>query len=327
MGPEALLELDKGEERRLSHAVAFASAVGNYFCHGAKGIALVRVADLAAALYDMNPEEVRLFLNTVQARVSSSAELFETDLSKLGSPSDLMSEAMEQLRDLMAAADDGVATDDVCNQLLDENGRLKRRIQELVRLTNIDSLTGVYNRGYFDEQYAERVAIARAAHQPMGLLFLDADHFKKINDEFGHPAGDEVLKNLARVISKCVRCDDIVARYGGEEFVVVVSNPSPDALHALAERIRVAVENEPISVNGRTLHVTISAGGAYVDPPLEADLADRFLATVDAALYAAKNAGRNRIDVRKHRQRGEEFVESDEACLTSASESYSESAE
>jgi diguanylate cyclase (GGDEF)-like protein len=314
LGPEVLLDLAPGEERRLSHAVALATAVGNYFCHGAKGMALVRVAELAGSLYDLSPEESRTLLNTIQARVSSSAELFETDLSRLGSPTDLMAEAMEQLGRLAAAAGDGGVSDDVRNQLLDENGRLKRRIQELVRLTSIDALTGVFNRGYFDEQYSERIAIGRAARQPLGLLFLDADHFKRINDEFGHPAGDQVLRQLAHIISRSVRCDDVVARYGGEEFVVIVANPTRAALEALGERIRQSVEQERIVIDGGTLRMTISAGGAYAEPPYDDGLAERLLNTADAALYAAKNDGRNRVEIRSYRPATLEPAAFEETC-------------
>ena len=99
----------------------------------------------------------------------------------------------------------GAADERTRTRLLDENGELKERIQELLHRSTIDALTGVFNRGYFDEQLDERAAVARASKHPLGLLFLDADHFKKINDTFGHPAGDATLKQIASVLMQIVR--------------------------------------------------------------------------------------------------------------------------
>lgn len=294
-----LANLPPGDERRLSQAVAFATSVGEYFCSDLRGLALARVTDLAAELYAMNPDNVRELLDQIQNRVNAASDLFETDLTKLGSPAELMSEAMEQLGRLSAAAADGVADERVRTQLLDENGELKERVQELIHRSTIDALTGVFNRGYFDEQLEERAAVARASKHPLGLLFLDADHFKTINDSFGHPAGDAALKQIASVLTRIVRADDLVARYGGEEFVILVTNhPGTATLEILGERLRAAIEQERIAVDRGVIRVTVSVGGSVIAPPFQADAIPSLLAAADAALYAAKDAGRNRVLIR-----------------------------
>jgi len=298
MGPQQLKEVPTGEERRLSQAVALSTSVGAYFCHGSKGLALIRIAELGEELYEMTADDVREFLDVVQNRVSAAADLFDADLSGIGSPTELMSEAMEQLSRLATAADEGTADEEIRNQLLDENGQLKQRIQDLVRRNTVDPLTGVFNRGHFDEQLTEQSAVARAGRHPLGLLFIDADHFKKINDTYGHAVGDLVLKRMATVLMRTIRGNDLVARYGGEEFVVLVANPSAVALQSLGERIRDAIEKERIAVEKGAIRATVSIGGALLEPPHENDATSRLLAAADAALYAAKGAGRNRVEVR-----------------------------
>jgi diguanylate cyclase (GGDEF)-like protein len=215
---------------------------------------------------------------------------------------------MEQLSALASSASEGQVEEAVRSRLLDENGQLKQRIQDLVLRGSVDSLTGVFNRGHFDDQYSVAAAQAVANSQPLGLLFIDADHFKKINDEYGHPAGDSVLKRIAAILTATVRERDLVARYGGEEFVVLLAKPSLPGLESLAERIRAAVEAERIPIEGGgVVRVTISIGGVLLEPPMSGDAANEMLMAADTALYEAKNAGRNRVMIR-HMNRSESLM-------------------
>ncbi|MBX3444689.1 MAG: GGDEF domain-containing protein [Planctomyces sp.] len=296
--PVDLLGQPAGEQRRLSHAVALATSVGNYFCHGSRGLSLARTCELAAELYSMTPDQARELLESVQQRVRGSAELFDTDISRLGTPTELMSEAMEQLTNLATAACAGECESRIRHELLDENGQLKQRVRDLMRRKNLDALTGIINRGHFDELLSDRAAQAAAHNQPLGLLFIDADHFKAINDTHGHPAGDLVLKRLAALLSSDVRPSDVLARYGGEEFVVLVHDPSQELLESLGERLRAAVEHERFDGDRGGLKVTVSIGGAVVEPPHDEDSLPRLLALADSALYAVKDGGRNGVDIR-----------------------------
>ena len=149
-----------------------------------------------------------------------------------------------------------------------------------------DSLTGLRTRRFLRE------AMLRQAGPGTGLLLLDVDHFKKINDAHGHGAGDEVLVELARRLLVTVRRGDVVARYGGEEFAVLLPRTDVTEIAASAERIRQSMAATPIAAGGRLLPVTVSVGGAALRP---GQGIDEWIADADRALYTAKGAGRNRV--------------------------------
>jgi two-component system cell cycle response regulator len=162
-----------------------------------------------------------------------------------------------------------------------------------------DGLTGVHNRRYFESRCLEEVQAARRSKLPLVCLLLDVDHFKRINDTHGHPAGDAVLRYVARLIRAQLRGSDVVARYGGEEFVLLLpATPLPAALDT-AERIRrvIAAQSMPVQV-AEPLRITVSIGAALLPPAPELDAAVHAAALVqsaDQALYAAKQGGRNRV--------------------------------
>jgi diguanylate cyclase (GGDEF)-like protein len=296
---EQLRGLAADDERSMAYTTAFSTAVASYYCVSPRGLSLAVMSDLGAELFGMSQEEIDELVESVGQAVKATADLFETDPGHMPSPTDLMTEAMEQLLSIASAVNEGQAEDSVKAKLLNENGQLKQRIQDLVQRGSQDWLTGVYNRGYFDEQLTCAIGEATASKEVLGLLFIDADHFKKVNDEYGHVAGDAVLQRLATVISSAVRRRDLVARYGGEEFVVLLAEPSVAALESLAERVRAAVEAERIPVEGGgVVRVTISIGGTVFEPPHNAETPTNLLLSADAALYEAKNSGRNRIVIR-----------------------------
>ncbi|KRI00168.1 diguanylate cyclase [Curvibacter sp. PAE-UM] len=162
-----------------------------------------------------------------------------------------------------------------------------------------DGLTGVHNRRYFESRCLEEVQAARRSTQPLVCLLLDVDHFKRINDTHGHPAGDAVLRYVARLIRAQLRGSDVVARYGGEEFVMLLpATPLPAALDT-AERIRrvIAAQSMPVQV-AEPLRITVSIGAALLPGEGEVDaavLAAALVQRADQALYAAKQGGRNRV--------------------------------
>lgn len=172
-------------------------------------------------------------------------------------------------------------------------------IQRLAQFGITDTLTGIRNRRYFDQRLIEEVQRARREQEPMACLFVDIDKFKRINDNFGHPVGDQVIREVARRISAQLRQFDVLARYGGEEFVVLL--PHLEGVEALeiAERIRGLVAAEPVRFqDGDGLDVTVSVGLASVLPGAEDDVevaAARLLKRADDALLAAKESGRNRV--------------------------------
>lgn len=169
-----------------------------------------------------------------------------------------------------------------------------RRVYEA---TVRDPLTGTFNRHFLDERLGAELAFSRRHGTALSLLILDADHFKNINDTLGHPAGDEVLRRLARALLAQVRTEDVVARYGGEEFVVLLRSTPIEIAVNVAERIRASIEQLAIEHKGQRIPVTVSIGLATQRPDRDYPEPGHLLAAADAALYQAKQNGRNRVYV------------------------------
>jgi len=160
-----------------------------------------------------------------------------------------------------------------------------------------DPLTDLHNRGYFLEALDEAFAHARRLKRPLSLLLLDIDHFKQVNDTYGHAAGDAALQQFSELIRILVRREDVPTRYGGEEFVLMLRESGAPGCRLLGERIRARVEAERFEYEGTELRMTVSVGGAtYADGNY--DSAAQLLEAADVAAYAAKHAGRNRVVMR-----------------------------
>ena len=170
--------------------------------------------------------------------------------------------------------------------------RIKRQAGELQYRATHDGLTGVWNRTALLELLDRACEEAFRSGGRIGLIMLDADHFKQINDEYGHPVGDLVLQELAARIRLSIRAGDLVGRYGGEEFLIVLKDCVDAGVLAWAERICSIVADEPIRSGEISLHVTVSGGAAVIEPMIHS--AREVLAAADKALYLAKGAGRNR---------------------------------
>jgi diguanylate cyclase (GGDEF)-like protein len=156
-----------------------------------------------------------------------------------------------------------------------------------------DPLTGVYNRRPLEDSLQREIARARRRPDSIGVMAIDADHFKRVNDAFGHDCGDEVLRAIARRLVDCVREDDIVCRAGGEEFVIILPGMAQEAAVQRAELVRRAIEGAPIEAGPETVQITASIGVAVY--PDHGTTGPELLRAADAALYGAKAAGRNRV--------------------------------
>jgi diguanylate cyclase (GGDEF)-like protein len=172
----------------------------------------------------------------------------------------------------------------------------------LIRSGFTDVLTGWHNRRYLQNRLREELARCRRESTALTCLMIDVDHFKRINDRHGHLAGDDVLRQVAHRIEGQVRRSDVAARYGGEEFVILLPGTGRDAGGALAERIRLAVAGEPLTITGNTgepLAVTVSIGVAEHRSSAGGDdlqaAGEQLLALADRALYEAKAGGRNTV--------------------------------
>ena len=168
-------------------------------------------------------------------------------------------------------------------------------IEEEWKRARTDQLTGLSNRRHFDEQYARIIGDALAHGTAASIIVGDVDHFKKVNDTFGHEAGDAVLRSVAEVFMGCVRAEDVCARYGGEEIAILLPETPLARAAEVAERVRRAIEARPIEFDGKRIAVTASFGVAGY--PESTALRDGVFAAADRALYEAKGRGRNQVRI------------------------------
>ncbi|MFY2559516.1 diguanylate cyclase [Corallococcus terminator] len=164
---------------------------------------------------------------------------------------------------------------------------------EIYRLTTMDGLTQIYNRRYFDEQLDREISRSRRYERVLSLVLVDIDHFKKVNDKFGHLAGDSVLKQLASTVRTRIRREDVFARYGGEEFAILLPEVALVGARQLSEKVRRLVEKQRFEFDRQSIPVTISLGVAMLEPNHRepGDL----VRAADEKLFEAKTGGRNRV--------------------------------
>ena len=184
------------------------------------------------------------------------------------------------------------------NKLTDEKEELNQANREIRKLSCIDNLTGVFNRGYLDRQLEKEFRYSLKSEKPLAVVLCDIDHFKKINDRHGHPVGDQVLKIISKVFSEGLRKDiDWVSRYGGEEFLLVLPGTDGPGARKVSERIRLRIAKSLYEVNGISISTSVSFGVSVLDDPLASSVSspEILLKMADDALYHAKQTGRNRV--------------------------------
>jgi len=186
------------------------------------------------------------------------------------------------------------ANQNLQSQLETAESRLEEQAVEIeahISRSLTDPLTGLPNRREFNDRLEERMSSWKRRQEVFSLLMLDVDHFKALNDEHGHPAGDQVLAAIGRTLRTAVRREDAVARYGGEEFAILLPNTSLEQAAHVAENVRDAVARAVVEHNHQKIAVTVSGGLAVIEPD---DTTDALIQRADAALYMAKASGRNR---------------------------------
>ncbi len=175
------------------------------------------------------------------------------------------------------------------------DSKQERLLQRLYESSNRDALTGAYNRKHFDERLLAELAYAARHQSSTALLLFDIDHFKKVNDTYGHAAGDAVLRQVAGVTMTRLRTEDVFARIGGEEFAVLLRGVTTAASARLAERLRTSISAVPTMFEGRPIPITISIGCASILADGQVPQNDALIRKADERLYQAKNGGRNRV--------------------------------
>ena len=165
--------------------------------------------------------------------------------------------------------------------------------EEIYRLTTIDGLTQIFNKRYFVETLEREMGRAQRYRRQLSLIMFDIDHFKEINDNYGHLAGDHILRQLAATVKSRIRREDILARYGGEEFAIVLPELDRDNAITFAEKIRILIENSVFEFEETRIPLTVSVGVSILSA--EADSPETLIKFADDNLYRAKDEGRNRV--------------------------------
>ena len=184
-------------------------------------------------------------------------------------------------------------------RILELERSLKAAVEEIHQMSITDSLTGIYNRGYINERLPQEIRRAHRYGRDLSLVLCDIDHFKRVNDTYGHLSGDAVLKSFARCLAGSIRQQvDWLGRYGGEEFLIVLPETHLEGALMLTERIRQTIESTPIQTSGKTIDIASSFGVVCFSPGTRKEVTtpEALLQEADNLLYRAKIEGRNRIE-------------------------------
>lgn len=246
------------------------------------------LATLLARTSDANTEtlqttgRVRDSMNEAAATLASSGTEHTAAATQLVEQADLLDQSLQRLDQRLKEAEAEVV-------------ELRNRLDHVRREARTDALTGLLNRRAFDESLDTLIEEARESGQPLSMVLVDADHFKRINDEIGHVFGDRVLRGIAEVLAKNVKGKDLLARYGGEEFALLLPNTAIAGAVQLAEQLRTAVQG--LRIRRADTHqvvgnISVSCGATQL---CAGDSAGSFVERTDGALYEAKHSGRNRV--------------------------------
>ena len=281
---------------RLLEICRIADVVADVVQTKASGGAVALATEALDGLVARQALSLERVLNSVARTMESLSGELELSIGAQPSFEELMSDANEALIQINHSYEELTRR---LQQLLEEKEELTRQLRKtnaaLARLAATDMLTGVANRRAFTEAVDRTLAHAKESGKPLSLIMVDIDHFKKVNDTFGHAAGDDVLRGVCERMQAVVRAEDLVGRLGGEEFAILL--PDCDAYHGrrVAERLRLALKKKPIRTrSAEDIRVSASFGGTTLkEEPVPSR--DKLFMIVDEALYSAKEAGRDRV--------------------------------
>lgn len=270
--------------RKLAEVVKLASRCADVFVDpdAAEAIADVRAA--AKALANFSLEETDALLAEISRQTKEMATLFEINIGSSVSFDAILSRASETLIEL------SLQTQLQSSTLQQQNQRLQQEV-----LT--DKLTGLANRAAYDLRLAAGFEAFRTAGTPLALLVIDLDKFKSINDGYGHPAGDEVLRHVGKILKAAARTQDLAARHGGEELALVLHGTARGVATIIADAIRRSIAGKPVKIGTVVIPVTASIGVASLEAGSPLSTLTHLVKAADLALYNAKNSGRNRVKV------------------------------
>ena len=290
---------DAPEDYRLSvDILAAACRVSAVYHNGQSRSHWTEVCRLLQDGYGITEQQVRDAVDSVAVHAGEILGFFDLPADQMRPLSELLQEANQELGKLNCGYEQLVMD---LKQAKNESRKYVDKLIEVNRkyreLAYRDELTGLFNSRYFQELMDKELARSQRYQHSLGLLFFDIDLFKEINDNFGHLAGDQVLRRVADKIKQTMRTSDIVVRYGGDEFAIIMPEILVSGLKVFAERLRRSIEAMVVAVDQGEVQVTVSIGGAiYTSRNPEIDKGD-MLSAADKALYQVKHSGRNRFIV------------------------------
>ena len=268
--------MDNKSDNQLANSVTLGSHIADVWINTESNEALENAASVANALFSMKQEQIDRLL-------TKTAEVFPKIVSDL---------------------DLNIGDEFEINKLLDQsrsalaeiNVQMIREARRLMAQAQRDSLTMLYNRTYLEQNLDNMFTVSLNTGQPLTVIFIDVDHFKSINDTYGHASGDIVLVEIARTIQAAIRNYDTAVRYGGDEFVALLANAPQDVALYVSERIRSMVADRTYAISeGAESRATVSVGHATLTPESGIKTGTDLLEAADKKLYVAKSAGRNRV--------------------------------
>lgn len=286
------------EEYRRTCSVLYVANLLSKIYSGAETVQNVRkLQTKMKEFYNITGDQTRTLLDNVAEKSIDILKIFEIDPGQLKSYSQMLQEANDELGKLnfsyeqlvLELKESKIKSERIANEL-------KKANRQLEELAFRDGLTHLYNHRYFQEILGKEMTRAKRYKNHLCLILFDIDFFKKVNDSFGHPAGDKVLINLTQNISKAIRPSDIIARYGGEEFAVILPETNQAGMNVFAERLRRCAASVTTMINDHEVKITISCGGVHLSP---ADnlTQQQFIDAADRNLFLSKNNGRNRVTI------------------------------
>ena len=286
--------LEQSRPTGVIRALVFSAAMVDYLTGPSKAALLERAVEIGEQILGFTEDEVEKHIEMVLDRMTETADLFTIQPTDIDAIRGRFLAGLETAA--VAAIADHVQAESAA-ALEESNEKLNQRLESMTVQASRDGLTGVFNREYFEVCLTGLLAETVGA---IGLVFIDVDCFKKINDIYGHVVGDQVLKGIARVLQDSLRPSDLLARFGGDEFVVLARGASAFGLQRLADRLQLQVANTPFDHDGVSHMATVSVGGAAIHTDDSPDMTcEEFLALADAAMYAAKTGGKNRVHIRE----------------------------
>lgn len=281
----------------LCQLVFLARLAGRIFFSPKGGMAIRDFKMVSKNLLEMSPDHVDEFFRSIKEEALEAAHQYGFGITTLRSYTEILDEANQELTELNTTYERMNRELQKAKQEAEDLSRKLREANEILQqMARVDNLTGLYNRRYHDEYLEREFERSRRYRRHLSYALIDIDHFKSVNDTYGHQQGDAILKEIGQKLTSLIRSSDMAFRYGGEEIVVIMPETDLEGAMSVGERIRLDIERHEFTyMPDKPIHITVSIGIASKDPKGSFESPNDLVETADQCLYRAKHGGRNRI--------------------------------